>query len=122
MTLAGELRQRLGLQIDHPVAPALPGRRFAGVQLIGVHGDQRIDRRHMLRAAVAKALGAEFNRADAKGFVGVRLKSVMRDMGVIKLHARQGRQLPETGAVAFVGELIGYAVHGSSPQRGEPPL
>ena len=74
----------------------------------------------MLRAAIAKALGAEFDSADAEGFVGMGFKGVTGDMGVIKLNARQCGQLSEAGAVAFVEELLGYALHGGSPLKVKP--
>ena len=59
---AGHLFQQIGFDIDHPVAPAALGGGFAGMNLVRVHGDD--------------------------GFMGVRLKGVVRNMRVIQLQAR----------------------------------
>ena len=83
VAFAGHLFQRIRVEINHPIAPAVGGFRLAGVQLIGVHGDDRVDRSHVLAAPIAKTLGAELDRADTKGFMGVRFKGVAGDMGMI---------------------------------------
>ncbi len=73
---ARHLFQQIRLEVDHPVAPAVSGFGFAGMQLIGIHGNDGMDGGNVLRSAIAKAFGTGFNGADTKGLVGVRLKGV----------------------------------------------
>jgi hypothetical protein len=113
---AGHLFQQIGFDIDHPVAPAALGGGFAGVDLVRVHGNDGFLRREMLAAAIAKAFGTGFNRADAEGFMGVRLKGVVRNMRVIQLQARQLRQMAKARAVSFIIKLFRYALHGEPPR------
>lgn len=89
----GDLLQKRGVEINHPVAPAVGGFSLAGVQLIGIHGHDGMGRCHVLGATIAKTLGAGFDRANAKRFVGMRLKRVTRDMRMIQLNARYLRQM-----------------------------
>ena len=76
VTHASHLFQQIGLQIDHPVAPAVGGFGLAGMQLIRIHRHDRVGRGNVLRAAIAKALGTGFYRANTERFVGVWLKGV----------------------------------------------
>ena len=119
MAFAGHLFQRIRVEINHPIAPAVGGFRLAGVQLIGVHGDDRVDRSHVLAAPIAKTLGAELDRADTKGFMGVRFKGVAGDMGMVQLNAGQLRQMAKARAVSFITELFWYALHAITPD-GHP--
>ena len=114
---AGHLFQQIGFDIDHPVAPAAFGGGFAGMDLVRVHGDDGFFRREMLGTAIAKAFGTCFNRADPEGFMGVQLKGVVRNMRVIKLQARQLRQMAKARAVSFIIKLFRYALQ-VEPPRG----
>ncbi|MNE62894.1 hypothetical protein D3C80_1582060 [compost metagenome] len=64
----------------------------------------------MLCPTVAKALRTGFHRADAKRIMGVRLKRIAIDMGLIKLHARQLRQMPELGAIFLKRKLFWHTL------------
>jgi hypothetical protein len=83
VTKACHLFQQIGVDIDHPVTPATFG-GLAGVDLVRIHGDDGFFRREVLGTAIAKAFRTGLDGADAKGFVGVRLKGVFRNMRVIK--------------------------------------
>ncbi len=115
VTQAGHLFQQVGFDVDHPVAPAAFGRRFTGVDLVRIHGDDGFFRGEVLCSAIAKAFGTGFNSADTEGFVGVGLKGVFRDMCVIEFQARQLRQMAKACAVSLINELFRYALHGEPP-------
>lgn len=89
------------------------------MQLIGIHGHNGMDGCDVLRPAIAKAFGTGFNSADTEGLVGVGLKGVAGDMGVIQLHARQLRQMAKARAVSLIEELFGYALHGEPPRGSD---
>ena len=111
----GDGFQTVRLQINHPVAPAVSGFRFAGMQLVGIHGDNGVRGGDMLAAAVAKAFSALLNHADAEGFVGMGFKGVARDMGVVKLHPGQLFEMAKARAVFFITKLGWYALHACLP-------
>ena len=71
-----DLFQKIGLKINHPIAPAIGGFGLAGVQLIGIHGYDGMGGGHVLRAAITKTFGSGFYRANAECFMCVRLKGV----------------------------------------------
>ena len=73
----------------------------------------------MLAAPIAKTLGAELDRADTKGFMGVRFKGVAGDVGMIQLNAGQLRQMAKARAVSFIIKLFRYALHAITPD-GHP--
>ncbi|MNV31077.1 hypothetical protein D3C71_1223680 [compost metagenome] len=73
---ASDVFEQVGIEIHHPVAPAVVGCGFAGVQLVRIHGDNRMDGSDVLGAAIAKALGTGFDCADPEGFVGMWFKGV----------------------------------------------
>ncbi|MDO6928167.1 hypothetical protein PXY50_19955, partial [Acinetobacter baumannii] len=63
----------------------------------------------MLTAAVAKALRALLNPADAEGLVGMGYKGVAGYMGVVKLHPGQLFEMAKARAVFFITKLEWYA-------------
>ena len=81
----------------------------------------------MLAAAVAKALRALLDYADAEGFVGMGFKGVTGDMGVVKLYPGQLFEMAKARAVFFITKLRWYALHACLPtvdlfnMREEPP-
>ncbi len=115
VTQAGDLFQQVWFDVDHPVAPAAFGGGFPCVDLVRVHGHDGFFRGKMLGTAIAEAFGTGFDGADTEGFMSVRLKGVVRDMGVIKLQARQLRQMAKARAVSLISELFRYALHGEPP-------
>ena len=115
MAQAGYLFQKIGFDVDHPVAPAVFGRGLPGMDLVRVHGNNGFFRCEMLGAAIAKAFGAGFDGADAEGFMGVGLKGVVRNMRVIEFKARQLRQMAKARAVSLVSKLFRYALHDEPP-------
>ena len=82
---AGDAFKQIGVEINHPVTPAVGGFCFAGMQLVRIHGDDRVGGRDVLGTTITKAFSPGFNHADTKRFVGVGLKGVTRDMGMIQL-------------------------------------
>ena len=73
---AGDALKQTGVEINHPVTPAVGGFCFAGMQLVRIHGDDGVGGRDVLRTTIAKALGPGFNHADTKRFVGMGFKGV----------------------------------------------
>ena len=116
--LADDVRGRVGFDVDHAIAPALGRHRVAGVQHVGIHQHQRIGRGEMVAAAVAEALHARFDRAQAVGFVGVRVERVADDVGAIELDAGAMGDLPELGGIEGIVEAVGHALHGASMACG----
>ena len=79
------------------------------MDLVRVHGHDGFFRGKMLGTAIAEAFGTGFDGADTEGFMSVRLEGVVRDMGVIKLQARQLRQMANcSGTPCTVSLLVGH--------------
>ena len=115
VTNPGDLFQKIGLKVDHPVAPAVGGFGFTGVQFIGVHGGNGVGRRYVLRATIAKTLGTGFNRANAESFMGVRLKRITGDVRMIQFNAWHLCQMAKAGTVFLIKKLLRYTLHVISP-------
>ncbi|MNH26309.1 hypothetical protein D3C79_863540 [compost metagenome] len=75
----------------------------------------------MLCPPVTEALGADIDGADGESVVGMRFEDIAFDMGVVKLYARQLRQLPELRAIFFEGELLWNTLHSTSISCTLPP-
>lgn len=97
------------------------------MQLVGIHGDNGVGGGDVLTAAVAKALGALLNHANAESFVGMGFKGVAGDMGVVKLYPGQLFEMAKARAIFFITKLGWYALHACLPtinlfnMREEPP-
>ena len=103
----------VGVDVRHAIAPTAFGFGTPGVQHIGVHHHQRIRWRQVLAAAITEPLHAGFDRAQAIGFVGMRLEGVADDVRAVQLDPVAVCWPPELRHVLRIFKFFRDALHGA---------